>query len=541
MGAGSPGTANVVHGPMGREKQSALDAGPSAPRGRGGLRRRLGLAAVLVACAVILDAAVSGARGTQATSRDLPPGSAWLQFGHGGHRIPRGFFGLSIEYNELQAYERAGAPFANVISMLRPRDGGPILLRIGGKSADHALWEPNTGSASTVRPKLARGLFRLNQTWLPDLRKLVRHEDLRVILDLNLAVHSPTMETAFVRAVQQGLPRGAIAGLEIGNEPDEYHYQPPLSKDRVSSTTPGTPRDWWNDYSPADYRRDYTSYVRALKSSLPGLRIGAPDVVSPKPDWLSAATGLGRLDPAFLAVHLYASSTCWPVNSPGYPTIPRLLARGASAGLAGAVTNAVAFAHRRQMGFRLTEINSVSCGGNPGVANTFATALWAPDALFSLIDAGVNGVSWHIRPRLVNAPFQLSASGIVALPELYGLAVFAQMTHGPARVLNLSLSASPQLNLGAWAVQHGGTVNVLVINKGARAARVSLPARGGGAAVVRRLTAPAIGATRGVSFAGMTIGADGRWHGREVETRLAGADGSYRLFLPAYSAALVTL
>jgi hypothetical protein len=278
-----------------------------------------------------------------------------------------------------------------------------------------------------------------------------------------------------------------------------------------------------------------------LKASLPGLALGAPDVTSPSLQWLGAVTGLGRLSPGFLAVHRYATSNCWPANSPSYPTIPNLLAESASGGLAGSVTNAIALAHKRHMSLRLTEVNSVSCVGNAGIANTFASALWAPDALFSFIDAGVDGVSWHIRPHQINAPFQLANGGIVALPELYGLAVFAQMMHGPATVLATSLSAWPGLNLRAWAVQNGGIVNVLVINKGARAADVSLPARGRGPAVVRRLSAPGIRATSGISFAGRTIGPDGRWHGKEMDSRLANVGGYYRLLVPGYSAALVTL
>ena len=81
------------------------------------------------------------------------------------------------------------------------------------------------------------------------------------------------------------------------------------------------------------------------------------------------------------------------------------------------MTNAIAFAHKRGMGFRLTEVNSVSCGGNPGVANTFATALWAPDALFSFIDAEVDGVSWHIRPNTVNAPSNSAAQESSRIPS----------------------------------------------------------------------------------------------------------------------------
>ena len=42
-------------------------------------------------------------------------------------------------------------------------------------------------------------------------------------------------------------------------------------------------------------------------------------------------------------------------------------------------------AHGAGLRFRLDEVNSVTCGGTRGVSDTFATALWAPDALLSLL------------------------------------------------------------------------------------------------------------------------------------------------------------
>ena len=189
---------------------------------------------------------------------------------------------------------------------------------------------------------------------------------------------------------------------------------------------------------------------------------------------------------------------------------------------------AAAFAAANQMTLRLTEVNSVSCGGNSGVTDSFATALWAPDALFEMIRAGTVGVGWHIRPATVNAPFHLDRGGIEPLPELYGLAVFAQMTHGPSSLLRSTLVSSPGLHLKAWAVRKGAASTVLLINKGGREANVWLPAGAApaGVAIVRRLQAPMIGSTAGLRFAGRWIGTDARWHGREITTGFAGAAAS---------------
>ena len=499
-------------------------------------------AAAGLASAASAHAAVDRSGPTAGAAASPPAQSATVSFAAGSRRIPRGFFGLAMEYNELPVYEKAGVLFGRVTSIIRPRDGGPMTLRVGGKSADHTLWEPDplTAADKARQKNLPRGVRAIGRTWLANLGQFVRRQDLRVLVDLNLAVHSTTMETDFATALQKAVPRGRLAGFEIGNEPDEYHFQPPLQRERVASTSRATPLGWWRNYSPGDYRRDYAGYARALKGRIGGIPLGAPDIVSDEPAWLSAVSGLGRLSPGFLAIHRYAGSTCWPKSSPLYPTIPRLLSEQVTAGLAASVSGAVAFAHSHGMALRLTEVNTVSCGNDAGVAGSFATALWTPDALFEMVKVGVDGVSWEVRPDNGNAPFHFLRDGIEALPELYGLAVFADMTRGSSTLINLTLNGSPGLHVKAWGVKSYNTVRVMLDNKGGRGANVALPARPG-PAIVRRLVAPSLRAHDGVRFAGQSIGHDGRWQGREVQGRVASAGGYYHVYVPAYSIALVTL
>jgi len=149
-----------------------------------------------------------------------------------------------------------------------------------------------------------------------------------------------------------------------------------------------------------------------------------------------------------------------------------------------------------------------------------------PRRAVELIRAGVDGVNVHVRPDSLNAPFQLTASGINALPELYGLAVFAQVARARSRLLDSTLVSSALLHLKAWATRTSSLTTVLLINKGARVAIVTIPAPAADprAAVLRRLLAPGIGAEHFVRYAGRWIGSDGRWHGRE----LTGATGATR-------------
>ena len=500
-------------------------------------QRRAGRALACLAATVlvgsILDAGVDHAAGAPAAQQAPPTLPAGLTLGSGTQSIPRSFFGLSVTYNELAAYEKDAAAFKHVLSLIRPQDGSRLELRIGGKSADRTFYVTKPTRPVPYGRPIGRG-------WLKKLSALVRADNLRVMLDLNLAVHAPSVAATFAQAAVKTLPPTTLAGLEIGNEPDLYWRQPFLAKERLPQTLKSTPKDWTVNYSAADYRRDYEAYAYALVRKVPRIPIGAPEIISDKPEWLSAVEGLGRRDPSFLSIHRYAGSTCFPRSSPFYPTIARLLNENASIGFGSTIFDAARFAHSRGQALRLTEVNSISCGGNPGVANSFATALWTPDALFELMRNGANSINWQIRPKPLNAPFHPTKSGIEALPELYGLAVFADMTGQGAKIVDSNLSESGGLHLKAWVVRVGSSLRVLLLNKGPRAARVTMHLGAAGTAELKRLEAPRVGASSHVTFGGQTIGTDGEWQGKPVQTTVSGTNGGYAVTLPGFSGALVT-
>ena len=107
--------------------------------------------AVLALAAPSLADAPAGARRPVAATAGGGTLGATVSFSAGGRPIPPAFYGLSMEYNELPTFEHQGAVFDRVLSMIRPRDGGPMLLKLGGKSADHALWEPKPPKAPPAK------------------------------------------------------------------------------------------------------------------------------------------------------------------------------------------------------------------------------------------------------------------------------------------------------------------------------------------------------------------------------------------------------
>jgi hypothetical protein len=457
----------------------------------------------------------------------IAPGAAVM-------KVPRSFFGLSTEYWSLPLYERQIALFERVLSLVRVRGNGPLVLRIGGDSADHSFWDPRL---RIVPP----WVFPLTPEWLRGTSAIVRTVGVRLMLDLNLVTDSAPVAAGWVRAAERGLPRRSIVGFEVGNEPDIYsHWYWRSITSRTKIVTSELP----TGISARSYARDFRSYSRMLARVAPHVPVAGPALANPFLDvtWISRLLRSAHQGLRVVSAHRYPYSACVDRRSPGFPTIARVLSENASAGTARAVTPAVRLAHRAGLPFRLTELNSVTCGGLHGVSDTFATALWAPDTLFELLRAHVDGVNVHIRATSINAPFILGRNGLDARPLLYGLILFARTLGPDPALVRLKLHAPPAEHLKAWAVTvRGGVLHVLLINKGNRPVRVQLRIPASGPATVQRLDAPSVAARFGEQLGGRQLGTDGLWRGAPGNVTVRPGGGAYELAVPQTSAALMSV
>ena len=100
-------------------------------------------------------------------------------------------------------------------------------------------------------------------------------------------------------------------------------------------------------------------------------------------------------------------------------------------------------------------MNSVSCGGEPGVSDTYATALWAVDALFEMVRVGVDGVNIHSRPGVTNELFTFTRSHgrwqARVNPVYFGLMMFADAAPPGSRLLRVGDSGGTGLKI--WATK----------------------------------------------------------------------------------------
>jgi hypothetical protein len=231
-----------------------------------------------------------------------------------------------------------------------------------------------------------------------------------------------------------------------------------------------------------------------------------------------------------------------------------MLVPSASRGLADSVAPLVGVAHARHVALRIDEMNSVSCGGAPGVSNAFVSALWALDAVFQMARVGVDGVNIHTFPKATYELFNFTRadgkwSGYVA-PEYYGLLMFAQAAPAGARLLHTTGALG---NVRSWATRApDGTIHVVLINDYTAqsrtiAVRIPLALRipgATGAATLERLRAPGVTARSGVTLGGQSFGTattTGLLSGPSDISTVKPANGDYVVRLPPASAAMLTL
>ncbi len=475
----------------------------------------------------------TGGLATPSSARRLPVIALIVRPGARPSPIPRSFLGLSTEYWTLYLDERHAALYGRVLSLLHVRGDGPLVLRIGGDSSDHAVYEP-------PRLRRARWAFALTARFARRTARIVRALRLRVIFDLNLLTASPTSAAAWVTETQKVFPPGSIIGYEIGNEPDLYGHAYWVRSTEPGSFAPLLP----GVATPASYAADYDAFAQVIRRADPEAALLGPAVSNPASALGWIRTLLARPHPGLreLTAHRYPYSGCALPASSRRPTIGGILSQQASAGMAQSLAPMVALARHAGLPARLTEFNSVTCGGLRGVSNTFATALWAPDAIFELVRAGLSAANLHVRVRAINAPFTFNARGLVARPLLYGLILFTRALGPHAQLMPVQLHCSPSLHLKAWAVKVARNhLHVLLIDEGPRAAVLRLDVPATKPAQVQHLLAPSVRSRSGVTLAGQTLGQNGGWSGpRDIE-RVTSQANHYSFTLAPYTAALFSV
>jgi hypothetical protein len=449
--------------------------------------------------------------------------------------VPPSFLGVSTEYWTLPLLDRHPAALYRLLTLLRVPGDGPLIIRVGGDSADLSFWDP-------AGARLPRWAYGLSPQWLRQTGRLVRETGARLIIDLNLVNDTPRRAAAWASIAERELPRHSVLAFEVGNEPDIYSRQAWLATVMRSPLAVAPPP---MALTPSRYIRDFRIYSRLLAHVAPHLPIAGPAIANPVSHggWVDDLLDHDRGRVGLVTAHRYPYSACAQPGGRAYPTIVRVLSQRASDGTAAAVAGLAAAAHRDGKEFRLTELNSVTCGGVRGISDSFATALWAPDTLFALARAHVDGVNIHVRAYPVNGAVGLTRGGYEVRPLLYGMLLFDRAIAPGARLVPAAVHARPRLHLVAWALRlRDGGAHIVLLDKGPRPLSVTLRGvTGARTAWVELLRAPSVRARHGVTFAGQWLTPQMTWRGRFHATAVHRSARGYVVTVPGGSAALVLI
>lgn len=429
--------------------------------------------------------------------------------------IPPDFLGLSFESGSLTTttgFPAENSQFRQMLTQL-----GTGWLRFGGNSVDKTAWTSGTASGSLTPAAVDR------------VAALARATGWRVVWGLGLANSSAATDAGEADYVLTHAG-DVVSGLEIGNEPDLFSrngFMPATLPDYLTA---------WGQYSAA---------IKALHADAP---FAGPADSGNINTWTSQfATQYGS-QVALLTQHFYPLGPVGVVaaGAPNEATIANLLGTTTHSAAQSTGLEMTAIAQKAKVPWRMGETNSCYNGGQPGVSDVFASALWGIDYMMTLAGTSAAGVNFHGGGTGTYTPIAVSTANgttsISARPLYYAMLLFGAAARG--RVLPVDVN-SGRVNLTAFAIQDAdGTVRVVLINKDLSS---SVTAQIGSTistafsnATVMRLSAPSLTATSGITLGGSAVASDGTWSPSQYEN-VIGKSGVFSVDVPAGSAAVVGL
>ncbi|MBV9024990.1 MAG: hypothetical protein JO362_14645 [Streptomycetaceae bacterium] len=411
-----------------------------------------------------------------------------------GSSLTGSSLGLSYEVSDLALPSFTSGNLATYLRTL-----GRSVIRIGGSTSDETFWTSHAEKAPSW------SIATITPADLDALGRLARASGWKVILGVNLKHNDPSRAADEAAHASRSLGP-YLQAIEIGNEPNYY-------------------RQYSRNHQ--QYFKDFETYAAAIKKAVPGVAIEGTDDGNTSDalysDFVKDESRLARPDIAELTSHEYplVSSKCG-----GHPTIADLLGPDAHLSEKQIAEQAAAQAARLHVPALFDEANSAVCGGQHGVSNVFASALWVLDDELTTAREGVAGDYLHgtivqcgsadslynyYTPLCAPTAADAAAGRLAAQPEYYGLAAVHLIGTGDF----LQVNDPTWTTVRAFALRHtDGTMTVVLDNvqdpahSGPTTLRLGL---GASFAAGRKvgLTAGSLTTTTGIALGGQTVAADG--------------------------------
>ncbi|PBK86027.1 hypothetical protein ARMGADRAFT_541303 [Armillaria gallica] len=486
-----------------------------------------------------------------------------------GISIPQtgAFVGFSIEMsvtNQLLGKNSSyiQVPFLNLMANLKKR-GGRVNVRVGGNTQETAVLVDSLDGGRMIH-KDVENVSNPTETppldYTTDLFYIMRNiSDLvNVYWYLGIPFYNTSNFQLAIADQGQTILGDYLLGLQAGNEPDLYQRHGHRSEGYA-------PSDYVSEVGELIYAMSNDANIKTL-NNLIGPSVATGDW-TPEMVWDTGFVDTYSDNLAYLSVEHYPSDNCAAQYGAEYgdprdpqAMFPRYLNHTAGQALVKPYLNSTSYAQSKGKPLVMFETNTASCGGFPGVSDSFGAALWGLDYAMQLAYSNFSGALMHVGGQGVYYnPFT---------PPPTNQSTFRQWTIGPiyysalvmAEALGSSESGSQITDLNAnngsiytpaYAIyESGNPVRVALFNyitdpSGASNYTASIYAGDGVQQVqVKYLSADSVSQKGSFKWAGQTFGdhfaSDGRLMGdEEVHTILC--DGSCQVNVPAPGFALVFL
>ncbi|KAI0920658.1 hypothetical protein AcV5_010341 [Taiwanofungus camphoratus] len=434
-------------------------------------------------------------------------------------------------------------PFLNLMSLIEAR-AGRVHVRVGGNTQETATLVASLPDGKAIEKQKADNN---NPTETPTL--LYTPEVLYMLANVSALVNTkwylgvPLNDSSNLRLaiVEYGerILGANLLGLQVGNEPDLYSRH----GHRQAS------------YGPYDYFGEFGQVVAAVAadtdvrtdSNLLGPSVATGDW-RPEDVWNTGFVLAYANNLAALTVEHYPDDNCaalyagfGPAKDP-QAEFPAYLTHAAGRGIIGPYLNSSSLALAAGKPFVMFETNSASCGGFPGLSDSFGAALWALDyglqmaaSNFSHALLHVGGQDVYYNPFTPPPTNQSSYHKWTIGPIFYSVLAVAEAlgSSNNSQVIDLAANGNNDYTPG-YAIYEGGTLarlallNFMTDPSGANAYVANISIGGGSMGQpnaipaqvqVKYLLAPSVGEKFNITWAGQTFGgqfaSDGRLLGNE--------------------------
>ncbi|KZT00162.1 glycoside hydrolase family 79 protein [Laetiporus sulphureus 93-53] len=433
--------------------------------------------------------------------------------------------GFSIEITHLQV------PFLNLMALITQR-AGRVHVRVGGNSQENATLVSDLSNGKSIAKQSVDGG---NPTDTPAL--LYTPEILYMLSNISGLVNTkwylgvPLNDSSTFVVPSQNT---------IGNEPDLYarHGHRPAT------------------YSPYDYFGEFGQVVQAMQADVNTPvtnKLLAPSVATG--DWTPEDVWNTNFIPAYmnnlaaLTVEHYPNDNCAALY-PGFgppqdpqSVFPSYLTHASCKSIVAPYLNSSAIALAAGQPFVMFETNTASCGGFPGISDSFGAALWAVDYALqmgasdfshALLHVGGQDVYYNpFTPPLTN---QSKIHQWTIGPIFYSVLAVAETlgSSNHSQIIDLASNGDNDYTPG-YAVYKNGTlarlalINFMTDPSGANDYTVTISVGGNALGQpsttpsqirLKYLLAPSVGEKFNITWAGQTFGgqfeSDGRLRGAET-------------------------